>query len=173
MRWFVKQCDILDETADVLVCSANPYLTLSGGVGGAFLLRYGDSMQRQLQEYLSANSLRFADRGSVILMPPCGSPYKAVLHAVGVNAFYETSSDVVTSVVNQCLQLAGELSASKIALAAIATGYGRLPLDEFANGLTPIMDTDFMPIQEVVICLRKRDDVIQLSELLPLATMVQ
>lgn len=46
MRWIVKQGDILAEPADVLVCSANVSLNLSGGVGGEILRRYGDGMQK-------------------------------------------------------------------------------------------------------------------------------
>jgi O-acetyl-ADP-ribose deacetylase (regulator of RNase III) len=45
MKWHVHPGDILDIPADVLVSSANVYLTLSGGVGGAFLRRYGVAMQ--------------------------------------------------------------------------------------------------------------------------------
>ena len=140
MKWTVKHCDILEEPADVLVCSANPYLNLSGGVGGAFLLRYGDAMQRELHGYLSANNLKWVPRGEVVSMPPCGSPYKAVLHAVGVDVFYHTSAEVVTAVVTKALQMAAELSAFKVTLAAIATGYGRLSLEEFAAGVQPVME---------------------------------
>ena len=39
MLWRLCVGDILDVPADVLVCSANVYLNLSGGVGGAFALR--------------------------------------------------------------------------------------------------------------------------------------
>ncbi len=166
MKWTVKHCDILDEPADVLVCSANPYLNLSGGVGGAFLLRYGDAMQRELHGYLSANNLRWVPRGEVVSMPPCGSPYKAVLHAVGVDAFYDTSAEVVTAVATKALQMAAELSSSKVTLAAIATGYGRLSLDDFAAGIRPVMERSFPPIKEVVLCLRNREDTDTLSALL-------
>src|SRR5437763_11221519 len=53
MHWRIRHGDILDEPADVLICSANPFLTLSGGVGGALLLRYGPSLQSELNEYLA------------------------------------------------------------------------------------------------------------------------
>jgi hypothetical protein len=43
MKWTVKSGNILDENADVLICSANVFLNLSGGVGGAILLRCGDA----------------------------------------------------------------------------------------------------------------------------------
>lgn len=58
MRWIVKHDDILDEPADVLVCSANPWLNLSGGVGGEILLRYGPQMQEELHRLLAGRGRR-------------------------------------------------------------------------------------------------------------------
>jgi O-acetyl-ADP-ribose deacetylase (regulator of RNase III) len=82
-------------------------------------------------------------RGEVVPMPPCGSPYKAVLHAVGVDTFYDTSAEVVRTVVTNALQIAAEFSASKLALPAIATGYGRLSLTDFSEGIKPVMELPF------------------------------
>ena len=166
MRWVVKQCDILDESADVLICSANPYLNLSGGVGGEFLIRYGESMQQEMHDYLSAKGVRHVPRGEVVRMPSCGSPYRAVFHAVGVDAFYETSAEVVTAIVAKSLEMSAIEGAKRVALAAIATGYGRLPLAEFARGIQPILNNDFPPIEQVVLCLRKKEAVEELGQLL-------
>src|SRR3954470_16058184 len=82
MRWTIKQGNILDEPADVLVCSANVFLNLSGGVGGELLLRYGPEMQQQLHRYLTDRRLHFVQQCDVVPCGPCGTPYKAVLHAV-------------------------------------------------------------------------------------------
>ena len=41
MRLHIKSGDILEEAADVLVCPANVYLNMSGGVNGAILLKGG------------------------------------------------------------------------------------------------------------------------------------
>lgn len=164
-QWIIKHCDILDEPADVLVFSANPNLSLSGGVGGAFLLKYGDEMQQRLSNYLAENGLRCVQRGDVVRMPSCGSPYRAVLHAVGVDAFYGTSIKVVTSVISQSLEMAASLSAKKVALAAIATGYGRMSLSDFAEAFVAVTQTSFPPINEVALCLRKRDEVEELQQL--------
>jgi hypothetical protein len=54
MRWTVTHGDILDVPADVLVCSANVWLNLSGGVGGTILLRHGPAMQDQLHRWLAS-----------------------------------------------------------------------------------------------------------------------
>ena len=54
-----------------------------------------------------------------------------------------------------------------MALTALATGYGRMPIAEFARGLAPVQRIAFPPVAEVVICLRDRDDVEELLAALP------
>src|SRR5262245_35677615 len=146
MRWRVQQGDILDIPADVLVCSANVYLTLSGGVGGAFLLRYGPAMQTALERYLSERHIRHVERGDVVEMPPCGSPYRAVLHAVAVDGFYASSPEVVAAVVEASLRRAAALSARTVALTGLAMGYGRLTVAAFAAGLGRVIGQSFPPV---------------------------
>ena len=167
MRWRVQQGDILDIDADVLICSANVYLTLSGGVGGAFLLRYGLEMQAALERYLMDRNIRHVESGDVVEMPPCGSPYRAVLHAVAVDGFYASSGEVVGQVISASLQRAAALSVRTVALAGLAMGYGRLPVAEFAAGLGQVLKRCFPPVEEVVVCLRSAQDVEDLSALLP------
>src|SRR5262245_5939336 len=150
MRWLLYHGDILDVPADVLVCSANVYLNLSGGVGGAFLLRHGPGMQEALHGFLAERGLRHVPRGEVVVMPPCGSPYRAVLHAVAVDAFYDSSADVVAAVVTASLQRAAEFAAQTVALAAVGTGYGRLTMADFARGLASVLGHEFPPLEQVV-----------------------
>jgi O-acetyl-ADP-ribose deacetylase (regulator of RNase III) len=163
MQWTVKHGDILDEPADVLVCSANVWLNLSGGVGGEILLRHGPRMQQQLHRHLSERGLRFVQQGEVVACDPCGLPCRAVLHAVAVDCFYGSSPEVIGSVVCKALALAASLGARKVALTALATGYGRMSLADFARGLVPILSLEFPPVAEVMVCLRDRDDADELS----------
>ncbi len=167
MRWLIYHGDLLDVPADVLVCSANVFLNLSGGVGGAFLLRYGPAMQEALHRYLTERGIRHVNQGEVIAMPPCGSPYRAVLHAVAVDGFYDSAPEVVTTVTRKALDLAAGLSAGSVALAAVATGYGRMSMADFARGLRPLLGEAFPPLERVVIGLRSAADVEELSALIP------
>jgi O-acetyl-ADP-ribose deacetylase (regulator of RNase III) len=163
MRWIVKQGDILDEPADVLVCSANPWLNLSGGVGGEILLRYGPQMQEELHRLLAGRGLRSVPQGEVVACGPCGTPYKAVLHAVAVDCFYGSSPEVVGAVVSKTLGMAASLGATRVALTALATGYGRLPITDFARGLAPLLPRVIPPVAEVAVCLRDLGDAEELS----------
>jgi O-acetyl-ADP-ribose deacetylase (regulator of RNase III) len=91
MHWRFTSGNILNEPADVLVCSANVFLNLSGGVGGEILLRYGRGMQDELHQQLARSGKKFVQQGDVILCGPHGLPVKAVLHAVAVDAFYQSN----------------------------------------------------------------------------------
>ena len=93
--WTASVGELLDLSADALICSANPQLNLSGGVGGEFLLRYGESKQQYLHDWLRRSGRRFAMPGTVVVAPSCGSPFCVVLHAVAIDAFYDTSADVI------------------------------------------------------------------------------
>lgn len=158
VRWTFKRGDILDEAADVLVCSANVFLNLSGGVGGAILLRYGDAMQRELHEWLERQSRRFAERGEVVATSPCGTPYRAVLHAVAVNGFYESSPEIVRQVIRASLERAASMGAHRVALTALATGYGRMPMNSFAAAVKPLLAAEWPPVEEVIICVTNAGD---------------
>jgi len=168
MRWSVQVGDILDIPADVLICSANVYLNLSGGVGGAFLLRYGSEMQMALHRYLAECNLRHVPRGTVVCMPSFRSPYRAVLHAVAIDAAYESSSAVVEVIVRDCLVKASAQCARVVALPALATGYGKLSIDDFIRGIQPLLIETFMPLEEVVIGVRSTDDATAIQSSLPI-----
>ncbi|MEM9414742.1 MAG: macro domain-containing protein [Planctomycetota bacterium] len=166
-EWRLIASDILDVAADVLICSANPHLNLSGGVGGSFLLRYGDEMQRLLHQSLEAQGKRFVDQGEVIAMPPCGSPYQAVLHAVGVDGFYQSSPKIVGDVVSKALGIADEYGAEHVALSAIATGFGRMPVADFADGIRHLLKVNYSSIRRVTICMSKPEDIKVIHQRLP------
>jgi O-acetyl-ADP-ribose deacetylase (regulator of RNase III) len=158
MRWTVTHGNILDTRADVLVCSANVFLNLSGGVGGEILLRHGDAMQKELHSFLAAQRKRFVERGDIVATPPCGTRFNAVIHAVAVDGFYRSSPGVIEEVVRKSLAAAAALGARTVALTALATGYGRLTMAQFAQGMRPLMEPDFPPIQEVILCVRNEND---------------
>lgn len=167
MKWILKQKNIFDEPADVLVCSANIYLNLSGGVGGELLLRYGSEIQRELHGYLEKNGLNHVEQGTVVATPPCGSPYKKIMHAVAVNAFYESSADIVERLVYKCLQESAKIGAKTVALTALATGYGRMDLRDFLQGISKLVKMEFPPVENIVICVRRDINVMRIKELIP------
>lgn len=166
MRWTAKVGDILNEPADVLICSANPFLTLSGGVGGALMLRYGDQLCHELEDYLKASGQRFAERGTVVLTRPPGTPYKAILHAVAVDGMYESSAKVVTRVLRDAMNAAARVGARSVAVTALATGYGRLSSEEFAMGVVGLAGFGLPRIQRAVIVVRSEHDADKIRQII-------
>ena len=153
IRWALKACNILDEPADVLICSANVSLNLSGGVGADLLGRYGPRMQAELHRLIAGRTPRAARQGEVFAYAGPELPYKAVLHAVAVDGWYHATPESVRETVATALRMAAELTAKKVTLTALATGFGDLTLPDFANALRPLMSMDFPPIKEICLCL--------------------
>ena len=164
MRWTLKAGNIIDEPADVLVCSANPHLTLSGGVGADLLACYGGRMQSALQDVVRQRNPHFIPRGEVIPYSDETLPYRAILHAVAVDGWYESSPKVIEQIVTTALQLASGYDARRVALAALATGFGHLALSEFAEGIRPLLRRELPPIAEVCVCLMEDYRVRELAE---------
>lgn len=167
MNWILKQKNILDEPADVLVCSANVNLLLSGGVGADLLARYGCSMQEALQERIRTRNPHCAERGEIFPYSGGEMPYRMVLNAVAINGWYESSPEVIADIVRKALKMAAESGARKVTLTALATGFGRLTFAEFAEGIKPLLTEAHLPVNEVVICLLLDFEVEELARHLP------
>ena len=151
MKLLLQQANILDIPADVLVCSANVMLNLTGGVGADIVARYGTEMQAELHEMLEGRTPKCAVPGEVFVCHTAGLPYLAVLHAVAVDPFYHSSPEVITATVERAMTIAVELGAETVALTALASGFGDLTLDDFAAGVRPLLAQEFAPIERIVI----------------------
>lgn len=150
-QWHVHHGDILDFVADGLLCSANPHLNLSGGVGGAFGLKYGGGMQTFLHNYLRDQSLKYVEPGNAILAPPCGSPYVAVAHAVSIDAFYDTHPDTIIQTYDAGIQCLAAKCCSTIVAACLGCGYGRVTVDAFATVATHLFQTHYDRVTDITL----------------------
>src|SRR6185312_10670957 len=166
MDWTITHGDILTQPADVLICSANIYLNLSGGVGGEILLRHGRGMQDELHQFLKTHQKRFVEQGDVIATGAYGLPFKSVLHAVAVNGFYETSPAIVRATIEKALNFAASLGARSVALTALGTGFGRMSMNGFAQAIAAPMPDDIGSLTSIVVCLKSQDDRNNLIEAL-------
>lgn len=166
MRIKVIQGDVLAEQADGLVCSANVFLNLSGGVGGEILRRHGMDMQNALHECLHRRGLKFVQQGDVIETRGCGTAFSYVFHAVAVDAWYKSSSSVVEALFDKVFERSETLKLSRIAAVAVGTGFGRLPVNEFCKGLLASLDTEYHGISELVLSIPSAHDVAIARQLL-------
>lgn len=150
-RWCVSNADILDTKADGLICSANPNLNLSGGVGGAFLLRYGTEMQAFLHGQLRSMGRRFIGPGNAVTAPSCSSPYKAIAHAVAIDAFYDTNCDFIRSAYENAIGQLAAASCRTIAAACLACGYGRCSIDSFIESIEPLIANTYPNVDTITL----------------------
>jgi O-acetyl-ADP-ribose deacetylase (regulator of RNase III) len=152
--WAASVGDILDATADALICSANPKLSLSGGVGGAFGLRYGDDMQKFLHRWFAQCGKQFVQPGEVVVAPPFGSSFKVVIHAVAVDSFYDTSPEIIRMAYdNSCVELANRGFRTVVA-ACLACGYGRASPTTFVDAVRPLLYRSWDGIDRIELISR-------------------
>lgn len=163
--WQITYGDILDNESDALICSANPQLNLSGGVGGQLLKKYGKSMQKELREYLKKRELYYLREGEIACIFPEKSPYKIIIHAIAINAFYESSAQIVTTTILKALDALQEYGqAQTVTIAALATGYGNLTIKEFSSALESIYMKNYFPIEKITICMKKEEDALVIQK---------
>ncbi|MFN0016934.1 MAG: macro domain-containing protein [Pirellulaceae bacterium] len=168
-QWRVSQGDILDTDADGLICSANPSLNLSGGVGGAFLLRYGLSMQEFLHEYLRSSQRRFVEPGEAVLAPPCGSRFKAVTHAVAIDALYETNDVWIRAAYESAFRQLAAASCKSIAAACLGCGYGKYPVERFIESIRLLAANSIAGVEVVTLVTTNSDLAGALSKIVEAA----
>jgi O-acetyl-ADP-ribose deacetylase (regulator of RNase III) len=95
----VRVGDLLDEEADVVISTGNPWLNMSGGVNGAILAQSGEAIQEELREYLLKLGKPAVVPGTVVETGPGRLKVKRILHAVAIDPFYV----VGTILANGCL----------------------------------------------------------------------
>jgi len=148
-NWHVVHDDILERHADGLLCSANPNLNLSGGVGGAFSLRYGGAMQTYLHSQLTDSSIRFMSPGESVIAPPCGSPFVAVAYAVSIDAFYDTNAEAILRAYDSAIRGLAERGCRTIVAACLACGYGRVSDGEFVRISTKLFESCYDTVADI------------------------
>ena len=150
-QWQVHHADLLDIPADSLVCSANPNLNLSGGVGGAFRMRYGEEMQEFLHSHLREQKLRVVPPSTVVVAPGFGSPFRYVAHAVAIDVFYDTSADLILQSYLVAIQQLAAVGCRSIAAACLGCGYGRCPEAEFLKSIERLIATPLENVDHITL----------------------
>jgi O-acetyl-ADP-ribose deacetylase (regulator of RNase III) len=166
-RWSIVVGNAAVASADLLICPANVFLTMSGGVGGEILIRFGDAMQRELQTWLTGRGLKFVQRGEITETSGCGSSFRVVLHAVAVDGLYQSSEVVVADLISRCMAQASVLGVETVVLTALATGYGRLTMREFAAAIRPFVGKEFGSVRSVSLYVRHPRDKSEIEAVVP------
>lgn len=158
MKIIVKHGDILVEQVDVLVSTANPQLNMSGGINGEILVRGGLAVQQELRAWQARTGKKWVEPGSAVTTGPGPMPVKHIIHAVSIDPWYHSDIDLVRRTVEAALTEAARLGAFTVALSALATGYGRLPMRDFAAGLKLALAREYPPVEELRVVVRREGD---------------
>jgi len=151
--------DVLEVPADVLVSTANPWLQMTGGVNLQIILRpQGEFVQEELQRHLRAAGRRYVEPGTVVHTGPGSLPIKHILHAVSIDPSYGSSVDLVADAIGKALGMARDLKARTVTMPALATGFGPLSMEEFAEALCSAAARDWSPLEVLKVVLRQQED---------------
>ncbi len=151
--------NILDVPADVLISTANPWLQMTGGVNLAIIVRpQGEAVYEELQRHLPVSGKRLVEPGTVVCTGPGSLPVKKILHAVAIDPSYDSSVELVRDTIVRALTKACELDARVVTLAALATGFGPLSMEEFATALRQAIGRDWSPLQTLKVVVKHEEE---------------
>lgn len=160
MRITVTAGDILDEPADVLICSANGKLEMTGGVNLAAWSRPGGpGIEAELQAHLRSAGSKWVPPGTVVVTGPGPLAFRHILHAVAIDAFYKSGVELVRTTLETAFARAASLGARSAAVTALATGYGRLPMADFATALRMAAAEEHPPLEDLRVVVRHESEV--------------
>jgi O-acetyl-ADP-ribose deacetylase (regulator of RNase III) len=159
--------NILDVPADVLVSTANPWLQMTGGVNLGIIVRpRGEEVYEELQRYLRDSGRRTVDPGTVVCTGSGSLPVRKILHAVAIDPSYDSSIELVRETIVRALSRARELDARTVNLAALATGFGPLGMEEFATALRQALVPDQAPLETLRVVVKQEEEAATIRQVL-------
>ena len=114
-------------------------------------------MQTFLHEYLRANHLKYISPGHCVLAPPCGSPFKAVAHAVSIDAFYDTSVERILETYDAAIHTLASRDCSTIVAACLGCGYGRLSITDFSSVAAALLVRNYKDVERITFVTTNAD----------------
>jgi O-acetyl-ADP-ribose deacetylase len=167
MKLEVLAGNILDVPGDVLVSTANPWLQMTGGVNLGIIVRpRGEEVYDELQTYLRHLGKKMVDPGTVLCTGPGSLAVKKILHAVAIDPSYDSSIDLVRDTIIKALSKARELGARTVNLAALATGFGPLSMEQFGSALRQALVQDWAPLERLRVVVRHEEEAARIREVL-------
>ena len=164
MKVMVTVGDVLEATADVLISTANPWLNMSGGVNGAICERE-PGIQSELRAHLESIGESAISAGSVVRTSAGALSFSHIIHAVAIDPFYDSSQQMVGDTLSAAFKLAVSLDAKSIAMPTLATGYGPMTIEGFAQAFKNSV-LDPFSIMTVEIVVRSEEDAATINEIL-------
>jgi hypothetical protein len=89
-----------------------------------------------------------------------------ILHAVSIDPPYDSSAELVTETIVNALSQAQQLNARTITLAALATGFGPLLMEEFATALRQALAQDWTPLESLKVVVKHEEEAVKIRGVL-------
>ena len=89
---------------------------------------------------------------------PGSLPVKHILHAVAIDPSCDSSVPLVTATIVTALTMARDLNARVVTLAALATGFGPLLMEDFGAALRPVTTRDWTPIETLKVVVKHEEE---------------
>lgn len=169
MKIIIKVGNVLAETADILISTANPWLNLSGGVNGAIREAVGPDLQTELHEFLKLKGLSAVPGGTVVRTNAYSLPFKHILHAVAIDPFYDSSADLVGATFAKALDMALDLHVLTVSSPTLATGYGPMSICDFGIAVAPVLKKPTLANLTLNLVVRREDHARELRDALCVA----
>ncbi|MHB8613457.1 MAG: macro domain-containing protein [Candidatus Dormibacteraceae bacterium] len=125
-RILIVSGDIVEQQVDAIINAANTDLVLGAGVAGAIRTRGGATIQQECDAHGLIRAGEAAITGGGEL------PARYVIHAASMDLGGITTSHSLRSSMDHVFRLAREHDVRTIAIPAVGTGIGRIPMDECA-----------------------------------------
>ena len=106
----------------------------------------------------------------MLQVSPGPTKARALLYAVTVDGWYDSSIKLVARTIVKALNMANGLGAKTVALPALATGYGHLKIEDFARALKKALKMNFPAIEEVRVILRNAKDAFIVNDVFSTAS---
>jgi O-acetyl-ADP-ribose deacetylase (regulator of RNase III) len=97
---------------------------------------------------------------------PGSLPVKKILHAVSIDPSYDSSVELVTETIVNALSQARQLNARTITLAALATGFGPLSMEDFATALRQALLHDWAPLETLKVVVKHEEEAATIRDVL-------
>jgi O-acetyl-ADP-ribose deacetylase (regulator of RNase III) len=164
MRVIFTVGNIVNTRSEGLVSSGNVQLNMSGGVNGEVLKQGGSHLQKQLHDYLQTANIKYVEPGFVMRIGPEPLPFKTIVYAVAINAFYKSNQETVEKTLVNALKVLAEDNCRTIAVPALATGYGNLKLSTFGEILKKVVIERPWLFEELNVVLRNERNKQEVEE---------
>jgi O-acetyl-ADP-ribose deacetylase len=126
MKLEAVEGDITQLEVDAIVNAANNELWMGAGVAGAIKRAGGAEIERE------AVARAPIEIGDAVATTAGALPAKHVVHGAVMGQDLQTNADLIARTTRRCLEVADDLRAKSIALPALGTGVGGIPVAECA-----------------------------------------